>query len=203
MYFIEKLREQRWDDHRYYHHSRMNQTLHLLSACCFLISYSLVFVSPAMASLIAWLLAMTSRQAGHFFFEPKDYDYANGVSHDYKEAVKIGYNLNRKVILLSIWAVIPLLLYVVPNLFGLIDAHRSSTEYIQHVGELWLILGLVAIVFRIAQLWIAENFLTGIVWFVKIFTDPFHDIALYYRSPLYLLKGERYDPIVSTNHPSG
>jgi hypothetical protein len=33
--FFELLREQRWDDHRYYHHSRVNQSLHLLSAISF------------------------------------------------------------------------------------------------------------------------------------------------------------------------
>ena len=29
--FLEALRIQRWDDHRYYHHSRINQALHLLN----------------------------------------------------------------------------------------------------------------------------------------------------------------------------
>ncbi len=35
--FMEALRQQRWDDHRYYHHSRINQTLHLVSAISFLV----------------------------------------------------------------------------------------------------------------------------------------------------------------------
>jgi len=30
--FLEELRQQRWDDHRFYHQSRVNQTLHLFSA---------------------------------------------------------------------------------------------------------------------------------------------------------------------------
>ena len=34
--FLEALRIQRWDDHRYYHHSRINQSLHLVSALSFL-----------------------------------------------------------------------------------------------------------------------------------------------------------------------
>ena len=33
--FLEELRQQRWDDHRYCHHSRINQSLHLLSAVNF------------------------------------------------------------------------------------------------------------------------------------------------------------------------
>ena len=31
--FLQELNEQRLDDHRFYHHSRVNQTLHLISAC--------------------------------------------------------------------------------------------------------------------------------------------------------------------------
>ena len=44
--FRETLREQRWDDHRYYHHSRINQSLHLVSAISFLIAYVMVFFDP-------------------------------------------------------------------------------------------------------------------------------------------------------------
>jgi len=32
MTFLEELQQQRWDDHRYYHHNRVNQLLHLFSA---------------------------------------------------------------------------------------------------------------------------------------------------------------------------
>jgi len=32
------------------------------------------------------------------------------------------------------------------------------------------------------------------VWAVKILTDPFHDIKLYHKAPLYLLRGELIDP---------
>ena len=68
--FLQALATQRWDDHRYYHHSRINQTLHLLSALSFLVAYVLLFVDPALAALLAWCVSMTTRQAGHFFFEP-------------------------------------------------------------------------------------------------------------------------------------
>ena len=73
----EALRQQRWDDHRYYHHSRINQTLHLVSAISFVCAYVIVFWDPAVAALIGWLFSMTTRQAGHFFFEPKGYDRIN------------------------------------------------------------------------------------------------------------------------------
>ena len=43
--FLDALRSQRWDDHRYYHHSRINQSLHLVSAMAFLAAYVLIFVN--------------------------------------------------------------------------------------------------------------------------------------------------------------
>jgi hypothetical protein len=35
---------------------------------------------------------------------------------------------------------------------------------------------------------------TGLVWFTKILTDPFHDIYLYHKAPLALLRGEMVEP---------
>jgi len=35
---------------------------------------------------------------------------------------------------------------------------------------------------------------TGLVWFTKILTDPFNDLKLYCKSPLYLLRGELIEP---------
>ena len=36
------------------------------------------------------------------------------------------------------------------------------------------------------------------VWAVKVLTDPFHNIALYYKSPLALLRGEWIDRSIAT-----
>ncbi|MGD8571361.1 MAG: DUF962 domain-containing protein, partial [Gammaproteobacteria bacterium] len=103
MTFYEELQQQRWDDHRYYHQSRVNQALHLLSAMSFLSAYVLLFINPVAAVLMGWIVAMCLRQVGHFFFEPKDYDKINQATHEHKEQIKVGYNLRRKVVLLSIW----------------------------------------------------------------------------------------------------
>src|SRR5271156_5531607 len=102
--FLETLRIQRWDDHRYYHHSRINQSLHLVSAVSFVCAYMVMFKDPALAALIAWLVSMTSRQIGNLVFEPKTYDVVNQATHEYKEEIKVGYNLRRKIVLLAIWA---------------------------------------------------------------------------------------------------
>ena len=126
--FLEQLRIQRWDDHRYYHHSRINQSLHFVSAISFMVGYVMMFFDPMMSALIGWLVSMTSRQAGHFFFEPRGYDHINQATHEHKEEIKVGYNLRRKVVLMTIWAASPLVLYVDPTLFGLftpwVDAGR-------------------------------------------------------------------------------
>jgi len=81
--FMQTLKIQRWDDHRYYHHSLANQSLHLLSATSFVLTYFLLFWDPAIAALIGWIVSMTSRQVGHFFFEPKDYDSVNNATYEY------------------------------------------------------------------------------------------------------------------------
>ena len=189
--FLRALEIQRWDDHRFYHHSRINQTLHLISAISFLIAYSLLFVDPVKAALIGWLISMVTRQSGHFFFEPLGFDEENKVSNEYKEAVKVGYNLKRKVVLLSIWAFIPLALWLNPTMFGLFDAHADMGGYIDHRGILWLALGVAGLLFRTVYLFFIRNVQTGLVWLTKILTDPYHDIKLYHRAPLLLLRDLR------------
>jgi hypothetical protein len=192
--FLDSLRTQRWDDHRYYHHSRINQALHLVSALSFLSAYALLFIDPAAAGLLAWLVSMTSRQAGHFFFEPKGYDAVNRATHQHKEEIKVGYNLRRKVVLMGIWALSPLLLLVAPDLFGWLQPATDSAGFLHNTGLLWLAIGIGGLLFRTLHLFHLQGVQTGLVWFTKILTDPFHDVALYYRSPFYLLKGELVDP---------
>ena len=192
--FLETLREQRWDDHRYYHHSRINQSLHLISAISFLVSYVFLFVNPPVAALIAWLLSMVTRQSGHFFFEPKGYDHVNQATHEYKEEIKVGYNLQRKVVLMGIWALSPLAVYMVPGLFGLLTPHADMAGFVLNVGWVWLYIGIIGLAFRMFQLFWLKDVQTGVVWVSKILTDPFHDIKLYYKAPYQLLKGELFDP---------
>ncbi len=191
--FLELLKVQRWDDHRYYHHSRINQSLHLISAMSFVCAYLLVFKDPAAAALTGWLVSMTSRQIGHFWFEPKCYDVVNQATHEYKEEVKVGYNLRRKVILMTIWALSPLFLLVDPTLLHTVRPHHTLGEFVRHVGYLWLAIGLGGLLFRTLHLFKIKDVQTGLVWATKIVTDPFHDITLYYRAPSYLLRGELFD----------
>ncbi len=186
--FREHLRAQRWDDHRYYHHSRINQSLHLLSAMSFVCAYVVTLRDPALAGLVGWLVAMTTRQIGHLFFEPKGYDYVNNATYEYKEEIKIGYNIRRKIVLLALWGLSPVLLLVDPTLLHTIQPHRTLARLVQQVGYLWLGLGVGGLLFRMFQLFFIRDLQTGLVWAVKILTDPFHDIKLYYRAPSCLLR---------------
>jgi len=201
MNFFEELKQQRWDDHRYYHHNRVNQFLHFLSALCFLASYATFYFNPALAVMVGWLLAMVLRQVGHFFFEPKTDDKVFDVSHDYKESVKVGYNLKRKVILLSVWALAPVVLYFKPDFFGLLTAHVDFLGFINNVAMLWLYIGVSAVILRTIYLFFIMGIQSGLVWFSKILTDPFHDIKIYYRSFFHLLKGEMYDDMTDWYAP--
>jgi hypothetical protein len=191
--FLASLREQRWDDHRYYHHSLVNQALHFVSATTFLCAYAVLFVDPALASLLGWLVAMTTRQSGHFFFEPKGYDHVNDASHDHKEQIKLGYNLFRKWVLVGIWAATPIPLLIDPTLFGLFRPHDGFVEFARHLGLVWLGLAVAGLLFRMVQLFVQYDVPTGVTWVTKILTDPFSDFWLYRKAPLRLLRGETID----------
>jgi hypothetical protein len=186
--FLDLLRIQRWDDHRYYHHSLVNQSLHLLSALSFVGAYLMMFRTPWLSALIGWMISMTSRQIGHFFFEPRDYDEVNQATDEYKEAIKVGYNIKRKIVLMSIWAASPVFLLLEPTMFGLVEAPATWLGFAEHLGYLWFAVGIGGLTFRSVQLFITQNVLTGIVWATKIVTDPFHDIKLYYKAPLQLIR---------------
>jgi len=188
--FFRQLKIQRWDDHRYYHHSRINQSLHFISAISFLVAYGLLFVDPASAALVAWLISMTTRQSGHFFFEPLGYDEVNQATQEHKEEIKVGYNLRRKIVLLSIWVAAPIALYVEPTFFGQLDAATSLQGFAHNTGMLWLAIGVGGLLFRTVHLFFIKGVMDGLVWMTKILTDPFHDIYLYHKAPLALMRGE-------------
>ncbi len=197
MTFMEALTMQRWDDHRYYHHSRINQALHFVSALSFIAAYAVIWASPLTAVALGWLVAMPSRQAGHFFFEPRGYDEANHATHEHKERIKVGYNLRRKVVLMTAWMLSPLILLASPTLWGWLPAGAGWYGLANQISAIWLGVSVGALAFRTVHLFFLYDVQTGLVWCTKILTDPFHDAALYHKAPLSVLRGERFDPIVT------
>jgi hypothetical protein len=174
----------------------------LVSAISFVCAYVLVFTNPVAAALAGWLAAMTTRQIGHFFFEPKGYDEVNHATHEYKEEIKVGYNLQRKVVLMAVWALSPLLLCLDPTLFGIFPAHGYAASFTQKVGIIWLFIAAAGLIYRTVQLFFIRDIQTGLAWATKILTDPFHDIKLYHMAPFYLLRGELYDSMPPEHYPA-
>lgn len=193
--FMKKVHLLQWDDHRYYHQCRINQTLHLISALSFLTAYVMLFIDPAVSGIIGWLIGMTTRQSGHLFFEPRGFDQVNQATDEYKESIKVGYNMRRKAVLLSVWLSMPVLLLLSPGLFGLIQPSAGVAGYVHDLGLMWLSLGAGGLLFRTVHLFFLRGPVWGLAWCTKILTDPFHNVAIYWDAPLALLRGERYDPI--------
>lgn len=198
--FLQLLAELRWDDHRFYHQSRINQSLHFISAISFLVAYVMLFIDPAVAAIIGWVVSMGTRQSGHFFFEPRGFDHINNVSDEHKEAIKVGYNMFRKTVLIGVWALIPVVLYLQPSLFGLIEPATTLRGTVHDTGMAWLALAVAGLCFRVLQLTMTQSLTMGVAWAVKIITDPFYDIAQYWRSPYYLLRGQLLDPMEHIRH---
>ena len=187
--FSDMVRQLQWDDHRYYHQCRINQTLHLISALSFLVAYVLLWVDPAAAGVVGWLVGMVTRQSGHIFFEPRGYDHINRATYAEKESIKVGFNMQRKTVLIGVWLSVPALLWLSPTLFGLMHAEGFWHD----VGLMWLALGASGLLFRTLHLFVLRSPVWGLAWACKILLDPFHNVAEYWASPLALLRGERYD----------
>jgi hypothetical protein len=198
---MQELYTQRWDDHRFYHQCRINQSLHFISALSFLVAYAMLLVDPAISGLIGWLVGMATRQSGHFFFEPMGFDDLNQVTNEYKEAVKTGYNMNRKKVLIAIWALSPLVLLIDPTLLGWVQPHTDFLGFVHNTGWIWLVLGAVGLLLRTVHLFFLRGVTAGLAWMTKILTDPYHDVVLYHSAPLALLRGERFERIAPT--PAG
>lgn len=198
--FMKKVEQLRHDDHRYYHQCRINQTLHLISTISFLFAYGVLFFDPAKAALIGWLVGMVSRQSGHIFFEPRGYDKIHQTTYEHKESIKAGYNMRRKAVLLCVWVALPALLYVKPDLFGLIEPSTDFAGFAHDVGMLWFALGASGLLLRTVHLCFLRGPAWGLAWLVKILTDPFHNVDIYWRSPVALLRGQRYDPLEPQAH---
>jgi hypothetical protein len=109
--------------------------------------------------------------------------------------MKVGYNLRRKVVLLAIWALSPLALLADPALGGLFEPHTSLESFIDNVAILWLFVGAAGLLARTVQLFFIRGVQTGLVWATKILTDPFHDVRLYLKSPVHLIRGELIAPM--------
>ena len=84
---------------------------------------------------------------------------------------------------------------------GLLKPYEGWTGFVRQVGAIWLCLGIAGVLFRMLQLFFIQDIQAGLAWGFKIITDPFHDIMLYWKAPLALLRGELIDPSISGSRP--
>ena len=73
---------------------------------------------------------------------------------------------------------------------GLFEPATGLEGFARHTGMLWLYIGIGGLLFRTVHLFFIKGVLDGLVWMTKILTDPFHDIYLYHKAPLALMRGE-------------
>ena len=178
--FLQELRTQRWDDHRYYHHSRINQSLHFVSAASFLFAYVMLFFDPVVSalrrlaglddlapgrSLLLRAAGLRPRQPCHPRAQGRDQgrlqSAAQGRADDDLGAVAAGARISIR---------------------RCSDCSRPgprSADFMRQVAKIWLAVGIGGLLFRTVHLFFIRDVETGLVWMTKILTDPFNDLKLY------------------------
>jgi len=166
------------DDHRYYHHSRVNQALHFVSATSFVCAYADGVPDPAMPALIGWLVAMTTRRwatssssRGHTIRSTRPPTITRKKSSR--------YNIKPKLCCSPCGPASPLLLVLESDAARGLRTPMPCAELVRHVGELWLVVGLAGIAFRAIQLFVLKDFQTDWLGHQDRHRS-FHDIKLYH-----------------------
>jgi glutamate-1-semialdehyde 2,1-aminomutase len=164
-----EIMHRKHDDHLASHSNVVNQVLHLLSSSTFIFCYVLVFFDLTRAVCLG-LAALFVRQFGHAVLEPPCHD---------KEQLLLGFNTRDKTIIVAGYALIfaAVLMKVRPgSLAAVIGAAPTLARW-------WFFMTLAVVFGHVVFLAWKHNLRNSLVWFVKLVTDPFTDIAAYYGSP--------------------
>ena len=147
---------------------------------------ALMFVDPALAALIGWLVSMTHPAGRSFLLR------AEGLRPRQSGDPRVqGGDQGRlqsaaaRSCCMTIWALSPLVLYLDPTLFGLFEPCDLAGGF-HAPGCQGLAGGRASAACCSAPSTCSSSATceTGLVWMTKILTDPFHDIRLYYKAPL-------------------
>jgi glutamate-1-semialdehyde 2,1-aminomutase len=154
------------DDHHASHSDKRNQALHLVSSSVFIYCYARIFGDLTTAMCLG-LASLFLRQFGHAVLEP--------VCHE-KEALLLGYNTPKKTLIVLGYALVPVI--------EMARAHTMSlagfTSLIDPIALQWFRWTVFVILARVAYLAWTFDARTSMIWFVKLVTDPFTDIAAYF-----------------------
>jgi glutamate-1-semialdehyde 2,1-aminomutase len=168
--FYTEVMQRKRDDHLASHSNVTNQFFHLISSSVFIYCYFLSFsdLTPAMCLGLA---ALFVRQFGHAILEPPCRD---------KEELLLGFNTPSKTLIVTAYILVPVIHLAKADAW-MLEALAAITST---VAQQWFALTLVVMFGRVAYLFRKYNFRISMIWFVKLITDPFTDIAAY--SPRYL-----------------
>ncbi len=132
----------------------------------FIFCYIFIFFDLTQAMCLG-LAALFVRQFGHAILESP--------SHD-KEKLLLGFNTRDKSLLVLGYLLFPCIHMVKTGSISL-SVLASSVPAVAHE---WFFLTSAVVLGHVAYLVRKHDFRTSMIWFVKLLTDPFTDLAAYY-----------------------
>lgn len=166
--FCAEIMQRKHDDHLASHSNLINQLFHLLSSTAFVICYFWAYFDLTRAMCVG-LISLAIRQGGHAILEPPCHD---------KEQALLGFNTRDKSLLVAGYLLVPGLFPWITGFSGVKNSHWMVTA----VAHLWFLLTLAVVVGHVLFLAWKFSFRSAMIWLVKLVTDPFTDIAAYYKS---------------------
>ncbi len=164
--FYAEIMQRKHDDHVASHSNLINQFFHLLSSSVFIFCYIFIFFDLTQAMCIG-LTALFVRQFGHAILEPP--------SHD-KEQALLGFNTRDKSFLVAGYLLLPMLHLLKAGSISL----GTLASIVPAVAHEWFFLTAAVVLGHVTFLMWKFDFRTSMIWFVKLITDPFTDLAAYY-----------------------
>jgi glutamate-1-semialdehyde 2,1-aminomutase len=167
--FYTEIMHRKHDDHLASHSNVVNQVLHLLSSSTFIFCYVLIFFDLTRAVCLG-LAALFVRQFGHAVLEPPCHD---------KEQLLLGFNTRDKTLIVAGYGLIlaAVLMKVRPHSWGAVVGAAPT------LAHWWFFMTLAVVFGHVGFLAWKHTLRDSLIWFVKLLTDPFTDIAAYYGSP--------------------
>lgn len=166
--FYAEIMQRKHDDHLASHSNLVNQVFHLLSSSVFIYCYVASFWNLTQAMFLG-LAALFVRQFGHAILEPPCHD---------KEKALLGYNTRNKTLIVLGYLLIPIVQLMKAGSLSVATIVSISSA----VAMQWFLFTLAVVFGRVALLAWEYDFRTSMIWFVKLITDPFTDLAAYYTS---------------------
>jgi glutamate-1-semialdehyde 2,1-aminomutase len=172
--FCTEIMQRKHDDHLASHSNSINQVFHLLSSSTFIYCY-FIAISDLTRAMSLGLAALFVRQFGHAILEPPCHD---------KEKQLLGFDTRKKSIIVAGYALIPIAHLIWAGSFS----WDSVSLMMPAIARQWFLLTLVAVFGRVIFLSWQHDFRSAMIWFVKLITDPFTDIAAYHASIFHLFQ---------------